>query len=215
MSFTICDYEQRSPGWFEARLGRLTGSRAADMLATIKSGEAAARRDLRTQLVLERITGQSQENGYINADMQRGTEKEPDALAAYEALTGNLARGVGFLAHDVLKAGCSPDGEIGGFVGLLELKCPKSATHLGYLKAKTVPKDYHAQMVHALWITGAQWCDFLSFDDRFSPELQTFLVRVKRSGVDIDGYERKALAFLAEVEAEYLAIKTMTKGVAA
>ena len=194
--------DQRTPEWYQARLGMFTASRAADMLATIKSGEAAARRDLRTQLVLERITGQSQENGYINADMQRGTEKEPDALAAYEALTGNLARGVGFLAHDVLKAGCSPDGEIGGFVGLLELKCPKSATHLGYLKAKTVPKDYHAQMVHALWITGAQWCDFVSFDDRFPEPLQVFHVRVQRNEAEIASYELMARQFLAEIDQE-------------
>ena len=113
-------------------------------------------------------------------------------------------------------AGCSLDGHIGNFEGLFEAKCPKSATHLGYWRGPAkAPEAYIPQITHNLWITGAQWCDFLSFDDRFPEHLQTFLVRVKREDVDIDGYEKKALAFLAEVEAEVLAIKTQTEGVAA
>src|SRR5690348_5803085 len=130
MNFTIIDAEQRSPAWFAARLGRLTGSRAADMLATIKSGEAAARRDLRLQLVCERLTGAAQEDPFVNAAMLRGIECEPLAFAAYEARTGLLAQRTGFLAHTSIMAGCSLDGHIGQFDGLLEVKCPKSATHL-------------------------------------------------------------------------------------
>jgi putative phage-type endonuclease len=216
MTFTIIDAEQRSEAWFAARAGKLTGSRAADMLATIKSGEAAARRDYRMQLVCERLTGQPQEDGFVNAAMQRGIDLEPLAFAAYEALTGSVAVRTGFLCHTTHLAGCSLDGHVDNFAGIVEIKCPKSATHLKYWRGNSeAPSDYLPQITHNLWITGAQWCDFLSFDDRFPPELQTFLVRVKRSDVDIEAYERKALAFLAEVEAEYLAIKTMTKGVAA
>jgi hypothetical protein len=196
----VFDCIQRSPEWFVARVGKFTASRAADMMATIKSGEAAARRDLRTQLVCERLTGQPQEDPYINAAMQRGIDKEGDALLAYEALTGLVARPCGFFAHDTLMAGCSPDGTIGDGVGLLELKCPKTATHLDYLKAKTVPKSYLYQMVHALWITGAEWCDFVSFDDRLPPALQVFYVRVPRVPAEIDSYELMARAFLAEID---------------
>lgn len=178
-----------------------TASRAGDMMATIKSGEAAARRDLRVQLVCERLTGVSQENGYVNADMQRGIDKEADALMAYEALTGQLAQPVGFIAHDELLAGCSPDGLIGD-VGGLELKCPKSATHLAYLRSKSVPKDYLYQMVHGLWITGAQWWDFVSFDDRFPPPLQVFHIRLQRNDTDVKAYEVMARAFLNEIDRE-------------
>jgi putative phage-type endonuclease len=216
VNFTVIEAEQRSAEWFIARAGLLTGSRAADMLATIKSGEAAARRDYRMQLVCERLTGQPQEDGFVNAAMQRGIDLEPRAFAAYEALTGAMAVRTGFLLSSLHMAGCSLDGHVENFTGIVEIKCPKSATHLKYWRGPgKAPDDYIPQITHNLWITGAEWCDFLSFDDRFPEELQTFLVRVKRSDVDIDGYEKKALAFLAEVEAETLAIKTQTSGVAA
>jgi hypothetical protein len=194
--------EQRVPEWYQARLGKLTGSVAGDMLARIKTGEAAARRDLRTRLVVERLTGQAQEDGFVSPAMLHGIEMEADAFAAYESATGHLVNRVGFLAHDELEAGCSPDGEIGGYVGIVELKCPKSATHLKYLRAGAVPSDYMPQIVHNLWITGAQWCDFASFDDRFPPSLQLFRVRVERDQTAIDAYEVMVRAFLTEVEKE-------------
>lgn len=194
--------DQRVPEWYDARLGKLTGSVAGEMLARIKTGEAAARRDLRTRLVCERLTGQSQEDGFVSPAMQRGIDKEDEAFGAYESATGHLVNRVGFLAHDFLHAGCSPDGEIGGYVGILELKCPKSATHLKYLRSGQVPADYLPQITHNLWITGAQWCDFASFDDRFPPSLQLFLRRVHCGDVDIAAYELTARLFLSEVDAE-------------
>jgi predicted phage-related endonuclease len=200
---------QRSDEWTAARVGMLTASRAADMMATIKSGEAAARRDLRLQLVCERLTGVSQEDGYISPAMQRGVEKEADAFAAYEALTGEMARKCGFLAHDDLLAGCSPDGVIGPFVGLIECKCPKSATHLSYLRAKTVPRDYLLQITHQLWVTGAGWCDFVSFDDRFQDPLRLFVKRVHRTDVDISAYELAVRLFLGEVETELESVRAL------
>ncbi len=200
---------QRDPAWYQARLGRLTGSRASDILATIKTGEAAARRDYRLQLVCERLTGQSQEDAYVNAAMQRGIDKEEDAFAAYEALTGRFASPVGFVAHDSLMAGCSADGQVDGWKGLLELKCPKSATHLGYLRSKAIPSSYRPQLLHNLWITGAQWVDFLSFDDRFPPELQVFYARLERNQDEIDSYSAKAVAFLSEVDYELVSVRAM------
>lgn len=216
MNFTVIDEPQRSEAWFKARAGRLTGSSAYDMLSTIKSGESAARRDLRMRLVCERLTGLPQEDGFVNAAMQRGIDLEPKAFAAYEALTGNMAIRSGFISHNTLLAGCSLDGHVGEFEGLLECKCPKSATHLKYWRGKgEAPAEYLPQITHNLWITGAQWCDFLSFDDRFPEEMQTFLVRVRREDVDIAAYEAAALKFLVEVDTEVNAIKTTTKGWAA
>lgn len=209
MSFTISTAAQRSPEWFQARAGRLTGSRAKDMLATIKNGEAAARRDYRLQLVCERLTGMPQDDGYINAEMQRGLDCEPLAFAAYEALTGQVVERAGFLAHDALPMGCSLDGHIDAYRGLLECKCPKSATHLRYLRAGTCPPEHLAQITHNLYVTGAEWCDFFSWDDRFPIALQTCVVRVQRHEVDLAGYEKLALQFLAEVDSECLAVRTM------
>jgi hypothetical protein len=208
-AFTVIDAEQRSLAWFKARAGRLTASRAKDMLATIKSGEAAARRDLRVQLVCERLTGEPQEDAYVNADMKRGVELEDDAFAAYEALTGQMASRCGFLAHNELLIGCSPDGVIDGYIGIVELKVPRSATHLGYLRAGTLPTEHRAQVTHSLLVTGAAYCDFLSFDPRFPAHLQTFYVRVKREGVDLKAHELAVRMFLSEVETEYQAVRSI------
>lgn len=202
-AFTVIDAEQRSEAWRLARVGRLTGSAAADMLATIKSGEAAARRDLRLRLVTERLTGQPQDEVFVNAAMQRGIECEPLARAAYENATGGLVRATGFLAHSTLQAGCSLDGHVGDFEGIVEIKCPKSSTHLRYLREGKVPAEYLPQIRHNLWITEADWCDFVSWDDRFPPELQLFIVRLSWRDADLGSYVTKAAAFLAEVEAEY------------
>ena len=198
--FAIVNADQRSPEWFQARAGRLTGSRAADMLATIKSGEAAARRDYRMQLVTERLTGQPQEDGFVNAAMQRGIDMEPLALAAYEAVTGNVAIRTGFLSHVTHLAGCSLDGHVDNFAGIVELKCPKSSTHSRYLNEGVLPKEYIPQVTHNAWIAGAEWVDFLSYDDRFPADLQVFYVRVMAKDLDIEKYEKSAVAFLAEVD---------------
>lgn len=202
--FSIVEAEQRSAEWRLARVGRLTGSVAADMLATTRGGtEAAARRDLRAQLVVERLTAIPAEDGYTNAAMQWGIDKEADAFAAYEADQGVIVRRTGFLRHDELMVGASLDGDIDDFAGVLELKCPKMATHLSYLRSPgKVPSAHQAQITHALWLTGAAWCDFVSFDPRFPPELQLFIVRVQRDEAAIASYELTVLQFLAEVDRE-------------
>lgn len=211
----IVTTDQRTPEWHQARVGKLTGSRANDMLATIKTGEAAARRDLRMQLVCERLTGVSQEDVFVNAAMQRGIDKEADAFAAYEALTGELAGAVGFLAHDTLEAGCSPDGQVGNYRGILELKCPKTATHIGYLRSGRVPSTYMPQLTHNLWVTGAEWCDFFSFDDRLPAELQCFYRRITRESVDLNAYEELVKGFLEECDNEIAMLRKMVEQAAA
>jgi hypothetical protein len=193
--------EQRSAAWFAARLGKLTASRAKDMLATVKSGEAAARRDLRVQLICERLTGQGQEDAYVSADMERGVTLEPEAVGAYEVATGNLVRSVGFLAHTSLMAGGSPDGVIGDYEGLIEIKCPRPANHLRWLRAGSLPKEHEAQVRHLLWLTGAAWLDFVSYCPVFPAHLQLFITRVELV-FDAAVYDYAARAFLAEVDAE-------------
>ncbi len=207
--FRVVTTDQRTDAWRQARVGMLTGSVAGDMLAKIKTGEAAARRDLRLRLVCERLTGQSQEDAFVSKDMQRGIDKEAEAFAAYEALTSEIARPVGFLAHPDLRAGCSPDGQIGQFRGILELKCPKSATHLRYLRARAVPADYLPQVQHNLWITGAAWCDFVSYDDRFPSALRLCVFRVERDDAAMKAYELLVRMFLAEVDKEFEAVSAL------
>lgn len=204
MRFVVINVQQRSEPWFAARAGLLTGSVASDMLATLKNGEpAASRRDLRTRLALERLTGAPQESCYVNADMQRGIDCEPAARAAYEAATGAIVTETGFVRLTDYMAGCSLDGHLDDFATLVSIKCPKSTTHLRYLREKSVPSDYVPQMLHECWVTGARRYEFVSFDDRFPDKLR--LLRVVRDVTEdeVAAYEAKALAFLDEVDREY------------
>lgn len=202
--FQIIDAEQRSEMWLAARAGRATASKADKVLAKIKSGEAAGRRDYRCQLVVERLTGRPNEDGYINAEMQRGIDLEPAAIGEWEVNTGLIARRTGFLQMTDYMAGCSLDGDVNNFEGVLEVKCPKSATHLEYLKAARLPPEYVPQCTHQMWVTGAQWLDFVSYDDRLPEGLQYFCVRVYREEFkkDLESYELELMKFLAEVDAE-------------
>ncbi len=177
------------------------------MLATISKGEAAGRRNLRTQLVLERVTGRPQGPTFTSPAMQQGTSREPEAYAAYEVLTGELLTRTGFLSHDALLVGCSLDGHVGDFDGVIEIKSPIAATHLEYLRTGTVPGDYLKQVVHALWLTGAQWCDWLSYNPEFPVGLQIKLVRLVRNEDAIAAYDAAVRTFLAEVEAEVALVK--------
>lgn len=210
MKFTVLNVQQRSLDWFRARLGRLTGSRAADMLAVLKSGkgETAARRRYRMDLVAERLTGRSaDEDQFVTKEMQRGIELEAAAFAEYEAVTGQVVTRCGFLSADEIMTGTSLDGYIEDFAGLVELKCPKSVNHLECLRTQEIPEDYLPQMTHHLWVVeDASWCDFVSFDDRFPAGLRLFVKRLNRADVDLAQYEKAALTFLAEVSIEERAV---------
>ena len=186
--------DQRSVEWIEARLGHATGSRASDMLA---GKDTQARKGYITQLVTERLTGMSQDF-YTNADMQRGIEVEPVARAAYQA-SHELVDEVGFIKHPtILWFGASPDGLVGSD-GLVEIKCPRSTTHLEYIQAKKPPQKYVPQMLAQLSCTGRKWVDFVSFDNRFPEHLQLFVVRFQPSAEELEKFESKVKEFLSEV----------------
>lgn len=209
-AFRVVEAEQRSPEWFAARLGRLTGSVAGDMVATIKSGEAAGRRNLRLKLVLERLTQRSQDSEFISPAMQAGIDREPLAFAAYEAMTGDVVTRVGFLAHTAHMAGCSPDGYLGDFGKVLSIKCRQPAAHYDFLRTATIQAAALAQIRHELWMTGADAADYFSWNPDFPDALQARIVTVRRADASIPEYEDRALAFLAEVEREIEAVRSMT-----
>lgn len=189
---------QRSVEWFQLRAGKATASRFKDILAKIKSGEAAVRKNYRAQLVVERLTGLAQET-YSNAAMQYGTETEPQARAAYEFKSDNQVEEIGFIQHATLLAGCSPDGLI-GTEGGLEIKCPfQSAVHIETL-LNGVPPEHIAQVQGSMWITGRQWWDFCSFDGRMPAHLQLYIKRIERDEKYIATLETEVRAFLDEVE---------------
>ncbi len=209
--FTVHDVEQRSDEWRKLRAGRLTASMAGAMMATRKDGkEAADRRDLRVQLVCELLTGQPQDDPYLSRDMTRGIEVEPEAFAAYELETCSVVQKVGFITHNELALGCSPDGVVGDFDGGVELKCPRAANHLAYFRGKALPFDYQHQIAHSLLITGLPWWDFASYCGAFPESMRLFRVRVKREDVDLKAYEMVVRAFLSEVEREVEAVRGLS-----
>jgi putative phage-type endonuclease len=191
--------DQGSEAWFQVRIGKVTASRVADVLAKTKSGYSASRDNYMAQLVCERLTGQKAE-GFTNAAMQHGTETEPLARAAYEALKDVLVDEVGFVPHpSIIMAGASPDGLVNDD-GLLEIKCPNTATHIETLLTQSVPTKYFTQMQFQMACTGREWCDFVSFDNRLPKELQLFVKRVPRDNMYIRLMEEEIIKFLNELD---------------
>lgn len=202
-NFIVIDAEQRSDEWKRARLGRLTGSVAKDMLAKLKDGKpAAGRANLCIRLVLERLTGKPQESDYQSAAMQAGIDREADAVGAYEALTGTLVDRTGFLSHTSLMAGASLDGHLGDFDKLLSIKCRQPKAHWEFLRWGKVPNDALAQCRHELWLTGSPEHDYFSWNPDFEADKQAGLITLKASSLDIPGYEAEVIKFLAEVDLE-------------
>ena len=202
MRYLLSEHPQGTPEWKQDRAGKATGSRASDILAKIKSGEAAARRDYRIQLVTERLSGTPAEDGFVSKEMQWGTEQEPFARMAFEEATGAIVREAGFAYLPDIEAGCSVDGFIdeGERIGILECKCPKSSTHIAYLLAGKLPSAYEPQILHNMWVTGASFAKFVSFDPRLPEPLQLFLVHVERDETAIKRHADEVMAFLAEVD---------------
>lgn len=197
----ILGFPQGSQEWKQARCGLVTASRIPDVMAKIKTGEAASRRDYKAQIVAEILTGQPQDDTFQNAAMTWGTETEPLARAAYEIATGRMVDTVGLVMHpDILRGAASPDGLV-GLDGLLEIKCPKTATHLLYLTERQIPKDYQLQMLWQMACTERAWCDFVSFDPRMPEHLQLLTLPFKRDETRIDEITQEVDTFLAEVEA--------------
>ena len=191
--------EQNTPEWFAARLGNVTASRVADVIAKTKSGYSASRENYMAQLICERMTNTVAES-YSNAAMQWGTETEPLARAAYESFADVLVDEVGYIPHPIIeRAGASPDGLV-GLDGQIEIKCPNTATHIDTLLSETVPTKYITQMQWQMACTGRVWCDFVSFDPRLPDGLQLFVKRVERDAEYIAMLEQEVIKFLNELD---------------
>jgi len=191
--------EQGSPEWFAQRLGKVTASRVADVIAKTKTGYSTSRDNYMAQLVCERMTNSVAES-FSNAAMQHGTDTEPLARAAYEAHADVLVDEVAMITHPTIEAaGASPDGLVGDD-GLLEIKCPNTATHIDTLLTQTVPGKYITQMQWQMACTGRKWCDFVSFDPRLPTELQLFVKRIFYDTDYVAMLEKEVVQFLTELD---------------
>lgn len=190
--------EQRTDDWFKARLGKVTASRVADVVAKTKTGYSSSRENYMADLIVERLTGQKAST-FSNAAMEYGTLMEPNARAAYSARIGELVEEVGFIDHPTIRmSGASPDGLVGD--GLVELKCPNTGTHLEYLLAGEPPTKYVTQMQWQMACTGRPWCDFVSYDERLPEHLRVFMKRIPRDDKRIAELEAEVQKFLVELD---------------
>ena len=192
--------EQRTPEWFAERLGKITASRIADVVGKTRSGSyGAARKNYMAELLCQRLTGQ-QEEKFTSAAMQHGTDTEPAARAMYMLETGTDVTETGFIPHPVIAmSGASPDG-LAGEDGLIEIKCPNTATHLEFLQSRKPKHEYLLQMQWQMACTGRQWCDFVSYDDRLPEKLAYRCIRIPRDDKLIAELEEEAVKFLTELD---------------
>ena len=190
--------EQRTNEWHQQRLGRVTASSVYKVMAKTKTGYSADRENYQAQLVVERMTGQPAKS-YSNAAMEWGVEQEANARAAYEAQTGNLVEEVGFISHPSIEmCGVSPDGIVGE--GLIEIKCPETATMIDLQLSKKIPDKYMKQMQLQMRCTDKKWCDFVVYDPRMPERLQLLILHVDRDDKLIGEMEAEIVKFLAEVD---------------
>lgn len=201
----ISNAVQGTDEWHQARLGKATASRFGDIIATTRSGYSTSRRNYAAELAIEILTG-SRQDFFKSAAMEWGTDTEPVARLHYSLETGNDVEETGFWLHDILPCGASPDGLVGED-GLIEIKCPNTATHIETLASGKVPRQYIAQVQGQLWITDRKWCDFVSFDPRLPENAQMIIIRVERDEQLIRDLEFELENFLKEVQEQVDFIK--------
>lgn len=201
--------DQRTNDWFAARCGKATGSRIADAIAKTRTGWGASRANYMAQLIAERLTSKVADS-YTSGAMQWGIETEPQAIEAYEALTFSVVEPVGFVDHpNIDMAGASPDGLVGDD-GLVEVKCPNTATHIDALLGCAIPGKYITQMQWQMACTERDWCDYVSFDPRMPPNLQMRIHRIERDAEAVAELQEAVADFLAEVASKVDALRKVS-----
>ena len=189
--------EQGTPEWFAARLGIATASRFKDIMARTP----APRNNYSAELVAERLTGEREES-YKSSDMQWGNDYEAVARLTYKLNNPDKkVRDCGIFLHDKIDCGASPDGLVDDD-GTIEIKCPKTATHIQTLKSGKLPTQYFWQVQGQLWVTGRAWCDFISYDPRLPENASYICIRVERDDAKIDLLENAVKDFMQQVASD-------------
>lgn len=190
---------QGSEEWLAIRCGKVTASRVHDIIAKTKSGPAASRANYMAELIAERLTGQPAEK-FVSAAMQHGTDTEAEARSAYSFYRNVDVAYVAFVPHSSIDlCGASPDGLIGED-GLVEFKCPNTATHIDTLLGSAIPSKYVTQMQWQMECTGRQWCDWVSYDPRLPEHMRLFVSRVARDEAFLSDTGKAVRAFMLELD---------------
>lgn len=191
-------HEQGTAEWLSERAGKVTASRIGDLMAKTKAGYGASRANYMAVLVAERLTGIPKQ-GFTNDAMRWGTETEPQARAMYELETGHTVIETGMVPHPTIEGcGASPDGLVGD-TGLVEIKCPNTATHIETLRGAAIDRKYILQMHWQMICCEREWCDFVSFDPRLPLEMQIHIRRVERDAELVEEITAEVTQFLTEL----------------
>lgn len=202
---------QRTPEWYAARLGKLTSSRLPDATARTKTGWGASRANYMAELLIERLTGQPAPR-YTNPTMDWGTQYESEAITVYEFEKNATVDPIGFCLHPrIANSGASPDGAI-GLDGLIECKCPQSATHLDTVLGAAIDEKYMKQMQWQIACTRREWCDWVSYDPRMPINLRIVIRRVRRNDAMIAKLEKEAAEFLDELAEKHRRLLALGNG---
>jgi hypothetical protein len=196
----ILTLKQQGPDWLQARCGRVTASRCADVMDVLKrGGESADHAAYRREVAGEILTGVANDN-YVSKDMARGSELEPLARAAYEFATDTEVDQVGFVQHAAIELyGASPDG-ICGSDGGVELKVPRVTTHIKWALAGVIPEEHKWQCIAGMDCCERDWWDFASYCPNMPKHMQIFKVRLYRDQAEIDRLQAGVRQFLDEVQ---------------
>lgn len=199
------EVQQGTDEWRALRLGKVTASRVADAIARTKTGWGASRANYMAELIAERLTGIAADH-HISEAMQWGADTESQARAAYSFYADSDVVEVGFIEHPrIPMTGASPDGFVGND-GLVECKCPNTATHIDTLLGAPIPAKYVTQMQWQLACTNRQWCDWVSYDPRLPGSMQLFVQHVPRDDAMIADLEKAVSDFLAELDRKVCAL---------
>ncbi|NHB94544.1 lambda exonuclease family protein [Photorhabdus cinerea] len=194
--------EQKTTEWYKARLGKVTASGVANVMAKTKSGYSASRHNYMAKLICEQLTGKYEE-GFKTAAMERGNELEAVAREMYclNEFDATVSE-TGFVEHPSIELfGASPDGLVNDN-GLLEIKCPNTWTHIETIKTQKPKREYMLQMHAQMMCTGRKWCDFISYDDRLPPNLSYFRMRIDFDDELALEIEKEVTAFISELKDE-------------
>jgi hypothetical protein len=194
------DIEQQTPAWHALRCGWAGASSFSSILA---KGQGKTRASCLRRMVAEIVTGKPIEtNAYGSwaANLDRGNENEPLARWSYELATGNTVEKVGFIKHDTLRAGCSPDGLTLNRTRGVEIKCVIPTVQVETILAGEYPSEHRAQIQGSMWITGYESWDFCSYSPDMPPHLRTYIFTVERDKDYILNLEAEVIRFLKDVD---------------
>lgn len=204
----VIKVEQGSEEWLRARAGSLGASEVADALARTKSGWGASRHNLMARLMAEQLRGEPIK-GYVSREMEWGTATEPEARAAYTFFFNTEVQTVGLITHPTIEGThASPDGFVGDD-GLIEVKCPNTATHIATLLERKIPARYETQMRWQMICSGRQWCDFCSYDPRMPEHLQLWVKRLGHDETIAVTLQKEVRQFLDELEYKQHRLETL------